>query len=90
MSGIETLQFKDYKKTELSFNPSSTDILKTGSFQELFRTSPKILVPFPTSRDRRHIEGSKIAKGLQNVKVLVNCEPLNEKHSKKVSQCRKN
>ena len=29
-----------------------------------------------TGPSRRHIEGSKKAKGLQNVKVLVNLEPF--------------
>ena len=40
-----------------------------------------------TGPSRRHIQGSKIAKGLQNVKVLVNWGPFYEK---KLSQCRKN
>ena len=37
---------------------------------------------------RRHIQGSKIAKGLQNVKVLVNWGPCYKK-LKKVSQWQK-
>ena len=32
---------------------------------------------------RRHIQGSKIAKGLQNFKVLVNWEPFYEKKIEK-------
>ena len=38
---------------------------------------------------RRHIQGSKIAKGLQNFQVLVNWDYFNEFFLKKVSQCRK-
>ena len=35
---------------------------------------------------RRYFQGSKIAKGLQNFKVLLNWEPFYEKN---VSQCQK-
>ena len=38
---------------------------------------------------RRHIQGSKIAKRLQNFKVLVNWEPSYEFFFEKVSQCPK-
>ena len=39
---------------------------------------------------RRHIKGSKIAKGLQNVKLLVNWGPFMEKSDKKSHNAEKN
>ena len=44
-----------------------------------------------TGPSRRHIQVSKIAKGLQNVKVLVNWGPFYEKNcSKKSHNAEKN
>ena len=42
-----------------------------------------------TGPSYRHIAGSKIAKGLQNVKVSGNWGPFYEKKLKKISKCRK-